>query len=783
MLRRLPGRIGHVMADISSAGAQERRPLTPLPAWLLVGTGVVAMIIYLLIPAIAAYVVFTTAAISIVAVIVGLRRNESDAQRRRPWYALATGLAVFLLGAVLRTVVPGATAHPPGLNSMLVDMSVLPGYVAFGYGMLDMLRRRRGAADQLARTDGLLIGLGAAVATWSLWLAPRFESHLYTAPQLVSTMYPLVDVAVLVLVIRLMVADGTRKPALWFLMSTMGLMFLIDLIYAIFADTATLALLAMFDLGFMLAYVTLGASALHPTMRSLGEPQQVITKTIGAGRVVGIAAVVVAPTICAYLVPASSLWNRSVRIGLAALLALTIIRRIVKSQESQATAEAQALHRSTHDGLTELPNRELLTDTITAWYRDSPEGNKISLLFIDLDRFKQVNDNWGHRVGDELLCAVAGRLAAMVRSTDIVCRVGGDEFVIALSSSSHQAVAESLARRIVEDFKIPFNLSVGDVFITPSIGVVLAHGATEALESIRDADLAMYQAKDSGGSTFAVFDDSLRDRAHSRVEMEQALRGALGRGELSVHYQPIVNTNTCEVSGFEALMRWTHPALGFVPPDRFIPVAEETGLIIPAGRWILDEAVDQLARWQRDRDPDLPRLHMSINIATRQLLDPDLVGVVRRALQRSNVPPDTVWLEITESVLLKDSKQSLQTLGELRDLGVMLSLDDFGTGFASLSYIREIPASIIKIDKRFVDGIGVDESDEAIVIAVIAMAHAVRQQVVAEGVETSAQRVWLDERGCDLIQGWLFGRPLPADAQEAWHKHKLEPLVAAAVTR
>jgi diguanylate cyclase (GGDEF)-like protein len=771
------------MADISSAGGRERRPLSPAPAWLLLGCGVAAMIFYLMVPAVAAYLVFGMAAVSIAALIVGLRRNEAEAQRRRPWYALAIGMAVFLLGAVLRVVVPGATANPPGLNELLVDASVLPGYVCVAYGLLDMLRRRRGTADRLARTDGLLIGLGAAVGTWSLWLAPRIESHLYGAPQLVATVYPLVDVIVLVLVIRLMAADGVRQPSLWLLMLTMGLMFTIDLIYAMFAETASPALLAMFDLGFMLGYVTLGAAALHPTMRSLGEPQRMITKTIGAARIAGIAAVVVAPTICAYIIPASSLWNRSVRVALAALLAVTIIRRIVRSQASQADAEAAAMHRSTHDMLTELPNRELLTDTITAWCDRSPNGTEISLLFIDLDRFKQVNDNWGHRVGDELLCAVAGRLAAMVRSTDIVCRIGGDEFVIALASSSHEALAESLAGRIVEDFKAPFPLSVGPVFVAPSIGVVLAHDTAEALESIRDADLAMYQAKDSGGNTFAVFDDSLRDRAHTRVEMEQALRGALGRGELSVHYQPLVNAATCELSGFEALMRWTHPSLGVVPPDKFIPVAEQTGLIIPAGRWILDEAIDQLARWQRDREPGLPPLHMSINIATRQLRDPDLVDVVRRALQRSGVPPATVWLEITESALLKDTEQSVSTLEELRDLGALLCLDDFGTGYASLSYIREIPASIIKIDKRFVDGIGVDASDEAIVIAVVAMAHAVSQEVVAEGVETAEQWRWLTERGCDVIQGWLFGRPLPASTQDAWRKHMIEPILPVSAAR
>ncbi len=760
--------------DTSMPGPQMGSGALP---WGFFGIGGAALGLYIVVPALSEFVVLAVSVLAIVAVISGTRRHESG-DRRRPWYAMAGGMAFFVNGSILRAIVPGATASPPGIAAMLVDASVLPGYLCVAYCLLQMLQRRLGAKDRLAHADGLLAGVAAALLTWSLWLAPRLEADLYTAPQLVSTTYPLVDVVLLFVTARLVAAEGVRRPALWLLTLSMTMVFIVDLAYALFAAGAPAQVLRLFDMGFILAYAAMGAAALHPTMPTLCDPQRVITSNAGLARAVGLAAVVMAPAVLATLVPASTVWDKAIRVSLAAVLAFTVIARVARSQASQANAEAVARYRSTHDALTELPNRELLTATVTTWCDHAISNDQeISLVFLDLDRFKQVNDSWGHRIGDELLCTVAGRLSTIVRKEDLVCRLGGDEFVIALASPSHSALAVSLAARLLEAFHEPFTLSVGEVTVTPSIGVVRTDGTTEALELIRDADLAMYQAKDSGGNTYALFDESLRDRARARVELEQALRGALGRGELSVNYQPIVDAASGELSGFEALMRWTHPELGVVPPDRFIPVAEATGLIVASGAWLLDEALDQLARWQRDRDVTMPPLHMSVNIATRQLRDADLVSVVHKALERTGLPSSALWLEVTESVLLKDADLSRATLDSLRDLGVTLCIDDFGTGYASLSYVREIPAEITKIDKRFIDGIGTECGDEAIVIAVIAMAHAVGQRVVAEGVETLTQRDWLAERGCDLIQGWLYGRPQPAGAQHAWSRRSLQPLV------
>jgi diguanylate cyclase (GGDEF)-like protein len=551
-----------------------------------------------------------------------------------------------------------------------------------------------------------------------------------------ATFFPVIDVALLVIVVQLLLADGVRKPALWLLGLTAIALFAGDLLFAINIDAPnpTAAATTLLDVLFLIAYVAIGVSALHPTMRTLTEPQPVTSRNLGITRTTSIAAVLIAPSALAMLLPPPALWDGLVRLA-----------------------------------LTDLPNRELLTETVTRWCdRATDEGQEISLLFIDLDRFKVVNDSWGHQVGDELLCAVAARLSAMVRGEDLVCRIGGDEFVIALASGSPSALAESLAQRMVLDFAEPFQLSVGDVIITPSIGVARSTGATEALELIRDADTAMYKAKGSGRNAYAMFDRSLHEEVRTRADLEQALRGALERGELSVHYQPIVDLYADELSGFEALMRWTHPQLGTVSPLQFIPIAEDTGLIVASGAWLLEEAAGQLARWRAARAEGLPELHVSVNISVRQLRDSSLVGVVRDVLDRTGLPASALWLEITESGVMVDPEAALCTLRALRYLGVTLCIDDFGTGYSSLSYLRRLPARIVKIDRSFINGVGEDGDNEPIVRAVVGMAHALGQQVVAEGVETAVQRDWLRALGCDLAQGWLYGAPRPADKQLAW---------------
>ena len=756
------------------------------PAGIFLACGAVGLVLYGTGPSTVAAPVFIVVAVgSTIATATGALRNQ-DAGARRPWWAIVGAEVAFITGALVRFAMAGPGTAPTGPTAIIPDLVVTPGYLLLAYGLVEILRRRRAAEDDPARADALLIGLGAALAAWAFLIAPRVGSANFpTLSQVTTVFFPIVDVVLLMIMAQMVLADGARKPALWLLGAATSAMFVGDVLYAIQENNLLgyRPWLKLFDLLFLFSYVTVAAAALHPTMRTLTEPQPVQLHNLGIIRTAGIAAVLVAPTALATLAPASTVWNGLVRLALSVLLTVTIIARIVRANNSRARAEQAARRRATHDALTDLPNRELLAETIAGWSeRTAGDGLEISLLFLDLDRFKMVNDSWGHEVGDELLCAVAARLSAAARAGDLVCRTGGDEFVIALASTPPSGQAEGLAKRLLAEFSRPFTLSVGSVVITPSIGVASSTGATEALELIRDADTAMYKAKESGRNGYAFFDSSLRDQVRTRVDVEQALRGALDRGELSVHYQPLVHLTTGELSGFEALMRWNHPQLGAVSPRVFIPIAEDTGLIVASGAWLLEEAVTQLARWRTERPTGLPPLHVSVNISVRQLRDSALVDVVGDVLARTGLPASALWLEITESGVMEDPETTLATLRALRRLGVTLCIDDFGTGYSSLSYLRRFPANIVKIDRSFVSGVGEGHDNEAIVRAVVAMAHALGRQVVAEGVETAVQRDWLRALGCDLAQGWLYGAPRPAEAQLAWMgRTSVEPAAEPAV--
>jgi len=759
------------------SGARDAR--FALASWSFVGVSAIGLVASAIWPDSVGGLVFILLSVAaIAAVVVGAlalqRRGE-----RAPWWAIAGALSLFLVGAILRLVVPAVQAEPPGPAVFIPDIPVVPGYIILAAAFVEMLRRRRSADQDPARADAVLLGIGAALAAWSFIIAPVIAKHGHVnAVQVIATFFPMVDTLLLVITAQLLLAGGTREPVLWMIGGASAATFVGDLLFTL--HTAELAgpglSDAQFDQIFLLAFVLMGAAALQPGMRRLTEPTWMPLHELGVLRTAGIALVMVAPTVAAALVPPTSVWDSAVRITLTLILTVAIVVRIVRAHNARAlaqtaatTAERAERRRATHDTLTNLPNREMLAETIARWGDDAADsGLEISLLFIDLDRFKNVNDTWGHQIGDELLCAVASRLSEMVRGDDLVCRIGGDEFVVAFATERPSALAESFAQRVVSDFARPFALSIGEVIITPSIGVARATGTTDALELIRDADTAMYQAKEAGRNAYALFDGAQREHTRVRVGLEQALRGALERGELSLHYQPIIEFATEELSGFEALLRWDHPQLGRISPLEFIPIAEETGLIVPIGEWVLGQAAAQLAQWRARRPDGAPPLHMSINIAVRQLHGTHLVETVRELIERYELPPDTLWLEITESGAMEDLETSLGTINSLRGLGVVLCIDDFGTGYSSLSYLRQIPADIVKIDRSFINGVGEGHGNEAIVLAVLAMSHALNRQVVAEGVETTTQRDWLRDKGCDLAQGYLFGAPRPANAEVGW---------------
>ena len=420
-----------------------------------------------------------------------------------------------------------------------------------------------------------------------------------------------------------------------------------------------------------------------------------------------------------------------------------------------ARTVAQALHQAVHDALTGLPNRTLFADRIQHALDAAPRrGTQVAVLFCDLDDFKVVNDSLGHQQGDGLLVEVASRLRSGLRAGDTVARFGGDEFGILLEEVGDVTDAVRVAELVVELLASPFRVGVREHVIGCSIGIALSGPGSDTPEAlVRDADAAMYRAKTRGRGGHEVFDEAMRTRALARLRTEAELRRAIAGGELRVHYQPIVTLPDGLLLGAEALVRWQHPERGMLPPADFIAIAEQSGLVVPIGRWVLEEACREAAGWAD------PGLTVSVNLSPRQVGD-GLIEAVADAITRSRLEPGRLALEITEGTLLEDSDAARGTLKALKALGVQLVLDDFGTGYSSLGYLKRLPLDGLKIDRSFVDGLGTDADDSAIVSAVAGMAASLGLTLIAEGVETDAQLAELRRLACERAQGFLFGRPM-----------------------
>lgn len=423
--------------------------------------------------------------------------------------------------------------------------------------------------------------------------------------------------------------------------------------------------------------------------------------------------------------------------------------------------ENQLLHDALHDDLTGLPNRamfmERLTKAITKARRDSQ--HRYAVLFLDLDQFKMVNDSLGHTVGDQLLIAVARRLEVFVRPGDTVARLGGDEFIVLLEDLAEMNDAMMIADRIQQELSLSFALNGSEVFTTASIGIAVSTADYERPgDVIRDADTAMYRAKSQGRARHEVFHRGMHHQAVQLLQLETDLRRAVERKEFEVYYQPIISLADDSIAGFEALIRWPHPQRGYIPPEEFIPIAEETGLIIPIGRWVMRQACRQTRVW-RDQFPHLPKLSVTVNLSATQLGQPDLIEQVARILDETGLPARCLRLEITESVVMEDVESVIDVLLKLKNLNVQILMDDFGTGYSSLSYLHRFPIDMLKIDRSFVSRMDASGENSEIVSTIVMLARNLDLGVVAEGVETPSQKARLKAIHCDYGQGYLFSKP------------------------
>ena len=429
--------------------------------------------------------------------------------------------------------------------------------------------------------------------------------------------------------------------------------------------------------------------------------------------------------------------------------------------------EAEIKHLAFYDTLTGLENRTFFTNTINAFIHEHP-NTPSAIFFIDLDGFKQINDSLGHEFGDELLKIVASRLKHAIRSSEVsqhLCRFGGDEFLLMLTHINEEAAC-NMARRILEHLKRPIKVFNEELQISASIGIAFypEHGK-DLSTLLRHADTAMYKAKANGKNTLAIYDNQLEENLAERLKIERNLNHALQQSQFELHYQPQVDTSSQRVKAVEALIRWEHPDMGFISPEKFISIAETSGQILDIGEWVLTAAINQLKAWD---GTEFEHLHIAINVSSQQLEKTDFIDLVQSLMNDANLPFERLEIELTERSIMSSAQDNIELFHRIREKGFKISVDDFGTGYSSLSYLKRFPLNILKVDKSFVDGLPKDDEDISISTAIINLAHSLNMQVIAEGVETKAQFEFLAKQGCDMIQGYYYSKPLPINELEPW---------------
>jgi diguanylate cyclase (GGDEF)-like protein/PAS domain S-box-containing protein len=819
---------------------------------------------------------------SVAAMLIGVHLHRPDA--RRAWYLLAAGVATLIVGDNLYSFSNLVRHHTVSFPSQ-IDVVYLAMYPLLISGLVLLVRKRTPGRDVASVVDAGILTVGAGLVSWVLLIVPYFRSQdMAPLARLTAVTYPLGDIALLAVAIRLFVGSGRRPPAFWLLAGSVVPLLIADALYGFMNLAGTWHEHNPVDMGWIVFYVGWGVAALHPSMhglsvRSTGSPrvtarrlalvgsaamiptavlfvQQlngpitdgyaialtgavlfglVLTRTTGLAREVADTrnearfralfdnaydAVVVVDTFgrVKYVTPSTErvlgqepggmldrpiapLLARADERALSVLLStaggttsaewqvrasdgtmrdvevVTADRRgdpridglvlTMRDISERKILDAELRRQALHDTLTGLPNKSLFDDRVAhALGRADRSQSEVAVLFIDLDNFKLVNDSLGHSAGDELLVAVAARLLSVLKSGDTVARFGGDEFVVLLEDANAGPAAEAVGQRLQDALQEHFRIGDEEVPLHASIGIAVggARGCTPS-QLLRDADLAMYVAKQNGRGRSERFAPEMHEKAMRRLAVASELPAAILDGQLVLHYQPIVDVPTGHTLGCEALVRWNHPHRGLIMPDEFIPIAEDTGVVVPLGAWVLREACRQTNEWRRAGLVG-DAFYVSVNLSARHFADRSAIDDIVHALDASRLPSRALLIEVTESALVEDLEAG-GVFRELQELGVRLAIDDFGTGYSSLGRLNNFPVDVVKIDKSFVDRLSDDGDGETMVRAVIALSHSLGIEAIAEGVEHVEQAVALGRLGCSMAQGYLFARPMPSDAMTA----------------
>ena len=729
-------------------------------AWSCLGAGIVGSVVHVLGGATnVGSVVYGLALLAIVvSTVISATHHRLDRRILSGFFVI---IAAIIIGQLFSAASLGAVEH------LVAEVAFFVVQITLVLGLLLVAQRRIGREPLGILADASILSLGAWLVVWIVVLRPLFDT--VSNEPFVASVRGLtfsLSAVVLFLLVTLLLGDSDNSTVVWLASSAILSSLIGDVLWALHEAEVITTSLAVRNAPYVMALFAACATLLHPGIRNLTAQGSYHAARPMAGRLVVVISGLVVPIAVFALTDAQDTRDRIVRTVSVLFLSSVVLLRVVIAVRANAQLQSRLIESAQTDALTGLANRSLMLEHVdtalrTAW-RDNRQP---TVLFIDVDRFKNINDSLGHAAGDDVLIAVATRLRLILPTHCVVGRIAGDEFVVLDPQTNGPNESMVLADRVLESFHEPLALRQGDVFVSASIGVSTYRPSVtnSADDLLRHADTAMYRATESGRNCVAIFDESMLASVTQRLAVETALYRALERRELRLVHQPIIDVGLGEVVGFEALMRWDRDDGSSISPAEFIPIAEETGTIVPIGAWALLEALTHLGEWIASgvcpRDAT-----MAVNVSPRQLSDPNFVNLVSEALTRAHIPARQLWLEVTEGVMISQPDQALDALTKLCDLGVRVAIDDFGTGYSSLSLLQKFPIHCLKIDRSFISGVADNADARSLVRTIIAMCESMGLDIVAEGVESVRQLQVLGEMRCAKAQGYLISHPVPPES-------------------